>query len=232
MVNLKVSVIIPVYNHAREIGPCLESIFNQTYHNFEIIVVNDGSTDDFAEHINIYKDRVKLINQENRGSNAARNRGFIESVGDLLLFCDADIKMGPDMIDAMVQSLDNHPEVSYVYSSFKFGFKNFKLWPFDEEKLKKMNYIHTTSMIRRQDFPGFDEKIDRLQDWDLWLTMLERGKKGWWIDEVLFRVRTRRHDKKSEWVPRFFYKIPFFKPRAVKEYFAAVKVIKDKHDLL
>lgn len=232
MANLKVSVIIPVYNHAKEIGPCLGSILKQTYQNIEIIVVNDGSTDEFEEEIRRYKDHIKLINQENKGSNAARNRGYSESTGELLLFCDADIVMGPDMIDAMVQSLDNHPEVSYVYSSFKFGFKTFKLWPFDENKLRKMNFIHTTSMIRREDFPGFDDKINRLQDWDLWLTMLHQGKKGWWIDEVLFEASTRRHTRKSEWVPKFFYKIPFFKPKAVKKYLEAEKIIKEKHNLV
>ncbi len=231
MANLKVSVIIPVYNHAKEIGPCLESIFKQTYQNLEIIVINDGSTDNFDEAIKPYLDKITLINQENRGSNAARNRGYEVSSGELLLFCDADITMDVDMIDAMVQSLDNHPEASYAYSSFKYGWKLFKLQPFDPAQLKKLNYIHTTSLIRREDFPGFDEKINRLQDWDLWLTMLHQGKKGWWINEVLFTVKPRRKFRKSEWVPKFFYKIPFYKPKAVRKYLEAEKIIKTKHNL-
>jgi len=231
MDNPRLSIIIPVYNHADEIGPCLESIFKQTYQDFEIIVVNDGSTDNFNQAIQKYKDKIILINQENRGANAARSRGYEKSTGEFLLFCDADIIMGPDMLDAMVQSLDNRPEASYVYSSFKFGWKTFKLWPFDPDKLKLMNYIHTTSMIRRNDFPGFDENIKRLQDWDLWLTMLEQGKKGWWIDEVLFTVKPRHKHNMSEWVPSFMYKIPWFKPGAVKKFEQAKKVILKKHNL-
>lgn len=227
----RLSIIIPVYNHAKEIGPCLESIFAQTYRDYEIVVVNDGSTDDFSGAIQPYLERIKLIEQDNAGANPARNRGFAESKGDLLLFCDADIIMDPDMLDAMVQSLDNRPAASYVYSSFRYGWKKFKLWPFDAEKLKKMNYIHTSSMIRRKDFPGFDNKIKRLQDWDLWLTMLEQGKRGWWIDEFLFRVKPRKKYNMSEWVPSFMYNIPWFKPRAVKKFEQAKEIIKKKHNL-
>jgi len=231
MASLKISIIIPVFNHADEIGLCLESIFRQTYQNYEIIVVNDGSTDNFSEAIKPYLGKITLIEQENKGANSARNRGFDVSDGDLLLFCDADIEMSPDMLDAMVQSLENHPEASYVYSSFRFGWKLFKLWPFDSKKLKKMNYIHTTSLIRRQDFPGFDESLKRLQDWDLWLTMLHQEKTGWWIDEVLFTVKPRRKHNMSHWVPSFLYRLPIFKPEAVVKFEAAKKIIKKKHNL-
>jgi glycosyltransferase involved in cell wall biosynthesis len=231
MDNPRLSIIIPVYNHAEELGSCLESIFAQTYQNYEIIVVNDGSTDNFTKAIEPYRNRVKVVEQQNQGANQARNRGFSESKGELLLFCDADIVMDPDMLDAMVQSLDNHPEVSFVYSSFRYGWKKFKLWSFDPEKLKQLNYIHTTSMIRRKDFPGFDNNIKRLQDWDLWLTMIERGKRGWWIDEILFRIKPRNKYNMSEWVPSFMYKIPWFKPRVVKKFELAKQVIKEKHNL-
>lgn len=233
MANEKVSIIIPVYNHAREIGPCLDSIFEQTYQNYEIIVVNDGSTDNFREAIAPYRENIKLIEQENQGANAARNRGFKDSNGEMVIFCDADIVMYPDMIDAMVQTLNNRPKASYAYSSFKYGWKTFKLFPFDPEKLKQMNYIHTSSMIRREDFPGFDENIKRLQDWDLWLTMLEHGKNGRWIDEVLFKIKPRHKHNMSEWVPSFMYRLPkFMRPKAVKKFEIAKEVIQKKHHLI
>lgn len=231
----RVSVIIPAYQHAKELPDCLESLFAQTIKPFEIIVVNDGSTDNTSEVLDLYKNQgVKIIKQENSGANAARNRGFDESSGDFVIFCDADIVMRPDCLEKMAEALEKNPNASYAYSSFKFGFKIFKLWPFDGDKLKKMPYIHTSSLIRRAHFPRFDEKIRRLQDWDLYLTMLEKGHTGVWIPEILFTVKPRKNGM-SEWIPSFFYKIPWpilgFAPTAIKKYRSAEEIIKKKHNL-
>jgi len=227
----KISIIIPVFNHANEIGPCLDSILGQTFSNYEIIVVNDGSTDNFNEKIEPYKGRIILISQENRGSNPSRNRGFEEARGEFVIFCDADVIMKPEMLDTMMQVLENDGNASYAYSSFKYGWKKFKSFPFEPERLKKMNYIHTTSLIRSEDFPGFDEKIMRLQDWDLWLTMLEQEKRGIWIDRILFTIKPRHKHNISEWVPSFAYKLPLIKPKAVKKYENAARIVKEKHGI-
>ncbi|NQU83244.1 MAG: glycosyltransferase family 2 protein, partial [Parcubacteria group bacterium] len=178
--------------------------------------------------IEVADSEVKLIHQENKGANSARNRGFEESRGEFLLFCDADVMMEPSMLFKMIEALKSNPQVAYVYSSFKFGWKKFKLWPFDANRLRKMPYIHTTSLIRREVFPKFDEQIKRLQDWDLYLTMLKRGDVGLWIPEVLFSIKTRKNGM-SKWLPSFLYKIPWLK--TVKEYKRAEKIIKEKHNL-
>ena len=73
---MNISVIIPTYQHANTIADCLNTIFNQTKEPHEIIVVNDGSTDDTIEVLDSFADRITLINQENQGANVARNRGF------------------------------------------------------------------------------------------------------------------------------------------------------------
>lgn len=233
-VKPRVSVIIPAYQHGRELPLCLESVFRQTFRDFEVIVVNDGSTDDTVERLKPYADRVKIINQENRGGNAARNRGGREAQGDFLLFCDADIVMRPDMLAKMLAALEAHPEAAYAYSSFRFGWKVFRLWPFDDATLRRMNFIHTTSLIRREHFPGFDESIRRLQDWDLWLTMLEQGHRGVWIPEILFRAIPHRGGI-STWVPGAFYRIPWRKfgirVRAVEKFLEAERIMKAKHHL-
>src|SRR3989344_7076282 len=101
----KISIIIPAYQHAKELPKCLESIFAQTLKPFEIIVVNDGSTDNTAEVLERYKNRVKIIAQENKGANSARNRGFDESSGDFVIFCDADIIIQPACLEKMVQEV-------------------------------------------------------------------------------------------------------------------------------
>ncbi len=229
-----ISIIIPSYQHAKELPLCLESIFAQTFADFEVIVVNDGSTDGTEEALRPFMSRIAYVVQENRGGNAARNRGAAEARGEFLLFCDADVIMRADMLAKMVETLRQHHEASYAYSSFKFGWKKFRLWPFDAARLRKMNYVHTTSLIRREHFPGFDEKIRRLQDWDLWLTMLEQGHVGVWIPEYLFKCLPHAGGI-SLWVPKAFNLIPWsrlgIRMANMEKLEAARQVMKEKHRL-
>ncbi|MFA6215494.1 MAG: glycosyltransferase family A protein [Patescibacteria group bacterium] len=223
----EISIVIPIYNAKKTLEKCLESIFNQTWKNFEIIAVNDGSTDSSLEILKNYQDKITVINQPNLGAAAARNHGAKIAKSPFLIFCDADITMKPKMLATMFDALKKNPGAMYAYSSFRFGAKIFKLFPFSAAKLKKMPYIHTTSLIRQERFPGFDEKLKRFQDWDLWLTMLERGDTGVFIPELLFTAKAG--GTMSSWLPKFFYRFPWSKK--VKAYQAAEKIIKQKHDL-
>lgn len=227
-----ISIIIPVYNQADKISDCFDSIAKQSYMNYEIIVVNDGSKDGIDSVLEKYKKlfspRIRIIHQENQGANVARNNGFKLARGEFVIFCDADIVMEEDMLIKMLRVIKKS-EASYVYSSHKFGFKKFRLWAFNEDRLRQMPYIHTTSLIKKEDFPGFDESVKRLQDWDLWLTMLENGKKGVWIDEFLFAVKSG--GTMSSWMPSIFYKIFPFLPKVIK-YRKSVETIKKKHNLI
>ena len=95
----KVSVIIPLYNKSKYIARALDSVFVQTYRDFEVIVVDDGSTDDGPEIVKGYSDpRIRLIYQVNAGPGAARNRGAEESMGPWLAFLDADDELLPDFL--------------------------------------------------------------------------------------------------------------------------------------
>ena len=226
-----ISIIIPIYNMATKLPQCLDSILKQDYQDYELIIVNDGSIDDLEKIIDEYDvkfSRLQVIHQKNQGSNPARNRGAIAAKGEYLLFCDADIIMQNKMLSTMKQALDLNPKKSWAYSSFKLGKKTFKLWPYSLERLKKMPYIHTTSLIRSAHFPGFDNQIKRLQDWDLWLTMAEQGRAGVWIEQILFTVQTG--GKISSWIPSFTYKLMPFLP-AVKKYKQAEAIIINKHHL-
>lgn len=223
----KISVIIPVYNAGNTINDCLASIFGQTFSDIEVIAVNDGSTDSSRLILDKWRTKIAIYNQENLGAPAARNLGFRKSHGDYIIFCDADIIMKSDMLEKMYQVLQNNPDQSYVYSSFKFGWKTFKLWSFDLDKLKLGPYIPTTSLVRRKIFPGFDETLKKFQDWDLWLTIAENGGSGIWIDEVLFGAKTG--GTMSRWLPKFFYKLSGLK--FVKKYNEAKRIIQIKHNL-
>ena len=245
-----ISIIIPIYNQAEEIRTVLASILNQTYKNYEVIIVNDGSTDNTAIVLENLKNkfshprpelpgtmtrpgerniRFKIIQQNNQGANAARNRGAQEARGEFIIFWDADAVGEPEMLEKMFSALQNNPSASYAYSSFIFGKKKFKLWPFNAEKLKQMPYIHSTSLIRREQMAFWDTEIKRLQDWDLWLAMLSRGRIGVWVPEFLFTVQTK-HGTMSHWLPQFAYKfMPWLKE--VKKYKEAVEIIKKKHQI-
>lgn len=232
-----ISIIIPVYNGAKTIINTIRSIEAQTYRSFEVIIVNDGSRDNtrsiFEKFLETFKveNNYFFINQENKGAPAARNRGLREASGKYLFFCDCDSILKNNALERMIQGLEENPEVAYVYSSFYWGNKLFKLWPFDVERLKKMPYIHTMSLIRRDAFPenGWDENIKKLQDWDLWLTMLENGHEGFFINEALFKIKPG--GTISSWLPAFAYKALPFLP-AVRKYKKAMKIIKHKHNLI
>jgi len=231
-----ISVIIPTYEHAGTIMDCLDSVLAQTYPNVEIIVVNDGSTDNTEEVLRPYLDRITLVTQENQGSNPARNRGWKEAKGDYLIFCDADVQMKPKMLQTLYEALEQHPKSSYAYSAFKFGWKVFKGIPFSENRMRARNFVHTTALVRAGDFPGFDNAIKRLQDWDVWLTMLEDGKTGVLVPEILFEVAVEGESRiGSNWQPSFMYKIPWsifgWKPKQIKKYDDARAIIAQKHNL-
>ncbi len=232
-----ISIIIPVYNQASKLKLCLESLEKQEYQNFEVIVVNDGSMDNVEAVFANFVKKTKLensfffFNQKNLGAPAARNRGFNAAKGDYLFFCDADAFLYPQALLVMKEALDNNLDFAYCYSSFYWGRKLFKLAPFNPDRLKKEPYIHTMSLIRRSDFPEtmWDESIKKFQDWDLWLTMLENDKKGYFIDQVLFKVLPG--GSISTWLPSFFYKLMPFLP-LVRKYNQAKKIILKKHGLL
>ena len=104
--DLKVSIIIPVYNSEEYIKRCLESVINQTYKNLEILIINDGSKDKSDEIIKSYKDdRIKYITQENRGLSGARNTGIDNSTGDYIMFLDSDDSIDLDAVSLLVERI-------------------------------------------------------------------------------------------------------------------------------
>jgi len=115
----KVSLIVPVYNAEPWIEECMASIHAQTYKDIEIIVVNDGSTDNSSSRIDRKDSRVSISHTVHRGAAAARNTGIDLSTGEYIAFCDADDYLAPDAIEKMVAAMDG---VDMVCGSFrKFG---------------------------------------------------------------------------------------------------------------
>jgi Glycosyl transferases group 1/Glycosyl transferase family 2 len=231
-----ISVVIPTYQHARAIRACIDSVLAQTYSNLEIIVVDDGSTDDTQEVLRKFGKKIVVIHQKNQGGNAARNRGLSVAKGEYVICADADVVMKPAMLDVMFDALQKHPEASYAYSGFRFGWKHFAGVPFDADRLRRSNFVMTTSLVRRKDFPGFDPALRRFQDWDVWLTMLEQGKVGVLVPGTWFSVVIDGESRTgSSWLPSFVYALPWpilgWMPKRIRKYREAREIIVNKHHL-
>ncbi len=145
---------------------------------------------------------ITIIDYEDtdlHGCSYARNRGFEKSTkSDLVLFSDNDINWKPDALQVMCDTLISNPKASYCYGSYMIEradgtlYSNHQMPPsFDPNILVKGNYISAMTLIRTRDFPGFDENVGRLQDWDLWLTMLEQGKIGVDCHKLIFTTLER-----------------------------------------
>ncbi len=232
-----ISVIIPVYNHARELERCLRSLERQTFKDFEVIVVDDGSDEpllftDYPSRLGRSEAdglRITKYDRPHLGAPTARNFGFSQSKGEYVIFCDADVFMYPKCLLEMYEALLANPSASFAYSNFKWGWKKFRLWPFSAERLRRDNYIHTTSLLRRSAFPGFDESLKRFQDWDLWLTLVEQGKTGVWVPRELFKITERKRNGMSQWFPKFLYR--FTNTDRVRAFAEAKEIVKKKHKL-
>lgn len=147
----------------------LTTLQGQTWRDFKVIIQHDFG----------------------KGANWARNAGFKYVDTELVMFCDDDIEWTPDAMDVMVKCLDKNPEAAYVYCGYTMGTSVYCMRPFDSERLKKINFISTMSILRTNEFIGFDENIKRFQDWDLWLTLLSKGKVGVWCGLCLFHTQIR-----------------------------------------
>lgn len=227
-----ISVVIPVFNDVRVLRRCLASVAEQTARDVEVIVVDDGSHPPIPSTPDAYPPvpfPMRFLHQEHAGAAAARNTGAAVADGEYLLFCDADIVLIPDALATLRSALEAHPEASYAYPSFRFGWKRFASFPFDAERLRRMPYIHTTALLRRAHFPGFDASLPRFQDWDLWLTLLAASRTGLHVPAELFAIR-RMRGTMSRWVPSFAHRLPW-KIARVRAYDAAAARIRAKHHL-
>ena len=116
--NIKVSVIVPVYNVEKYIRQCLESIINQTYKNLEIIVVNDGTKDNSMKIVEEYlsDERIKVINKENGGIASARNRGIDEATGEYISFVDSDDWLELNTYEKLVEIIVDEDIIVFNYN--------------------------------------------------------------------------------------------------------------------
>lgn len=180
----QVSVVIATYNMGQYLPDAVSSVLAQNWANLEVIVVDDGSTDDTSERMQVFEDesRVRYIPTENRGQPKAKNRGLTEANGDFIAFCDADDLWDPDKLKVQMPHFED-PKVGVVYSEVSYidqdGNRIAKPQPYDRHSGSVTNHLviknfvpFGTAVIRRKCLEqngGFDEQLPMGIDWDLWL---------------------------------------------------------------
>jgi glycosyltransferase involved in cell wall biosynthesis len=196
----KVSVIIPCFNQGAYLDEAIESVLAQTFQDFDILVVDDGSTD--AETVNMLKDaawpKTRVIRTENEGLAAARNTGIREAQGIYILPLDADDKIGKGYLDDAVRILDRHPEIGIVYCEVShFGVKEGR-WDLPEYSLDNIlihNVIFCAALYRKADWEtvgGYNvNMVYGWEDWDFWLSLIHIGRKVYRIPKIYFYYRVR-----------------------------------------
>lgn len=125
-----ISVVIPLYNKEQSIASTLQTVLKQTYQDFEIVIVNDGSTDHSVEEVAKVPDpRIRLIHQSNAGVSAARNRGIAEARGEFVAFLDADDEWNPDYLKTQYKLTQKYPECSVFACNYEFKDAQGKVTP-------------------------------------------------------------------------------------------------------
>jgi len=185
------SVIIPLYNKEKYIQDTLKSVLNQQYQNFEIIIVDDGSTDNSLEQVkNISDYRIRIFSQKNLGPSKARNRGIKESKGDYIALLDADDYWFPNHLTEFQRSIALKAKESVFCNNYKIQFSKenqyqpkFSDLQIKENTIYLVNYFKSslvnsivtssTVCLRKNIFDNiiYDEKIKSGQDTDLWLRL-------------------------------------------------------------
>ena len=190
-----VSILMPIYNYGNRINQTLNSVFNQDYTNFEIILVDDGSTDEFVkmklkqlENV----DKIKVVYKENGGPSSARNEAFRHSKGEYILPLDSDDMILDGYIRSCVNILTKNKDISPVYCDTHHvgqtqGVETRPEW--SKERLLQGPFIVNCSMFHRESFEkvnGYDEEMIGWEDYDMWIRMMKEGYVGKRIPKPLF----------------------------------------------
>jgi glycosyltransferase involved in cell wall biosynthesis len=204
-----ISVVIPTYNRSSLIGKSIESVFSQDYPNLEVIVVDDGSTDDTQQVIEVLKNpKLRYFRHEqNRGAPAARNTGLHQARGEYIAFLDSDDAWIPGKLSKQMEvMLRSDGDVALVYGGMRkiddegntTGYKKPRKRGNIYQSLLKDNIIGSTSipLLKTKvvkETGGFDEELRSRQDYDLWLRIAKLYKVDFVPEPlVLYRVHRNR----------------------------------------
>lgn len=204
-----VSIVIPCYNQEKYLRETVESALASTYSPIEILLVNDGSTDQslaLAHELAQKHPLIQVLDQPNSGVAKSRNMGIRQAKGKYILPLDGDDLISPRYIEQAVEVLENNHEVKVVYcQAEKFnesGAKPWKLKPFSLKLLARDNMIFVAALFRKKDWEevgGFSEDmIMGREDWEFWIKMLKKGGKVRQLAFVGFHYRLTPTSKRKK----------------------------------
>jgi glycosyltransferase involved in cell wall biosynthesis len=191
-------VVIPCFNHGEFLGEAVESVVGAKREDLELIVVDDGSTDERTrkEIEKLFAQGIGVIRQENKGLSAARNAGIAASHGEYIFPLDADDRMCSHWVARGIQTLDSNPRLGVVYGDAEFFGTKTGRWhpgPFDPEQLLERNTILASSLYRRSVWEqngGYDETmLQGYEDWEFWIATFERNWDFAYLPEIFFEYR-------------------------------------------
>ncbi len=198
----EISVIIPAYNQAAYIRNAIQSVYNQTFSDWELIIVDDGSTDETALVLAGFQDpRITIIRQTNHGVSAARNTGFQHSSAPLITFLDADDLFLPEKMSVLYEYLKAHPDIGMVVGGMQSMDSAGKIC---EEKVIEADCLCFPGLLLENNIPlggvmfrrewlertgGFDESMHTCEDWDVWLRMSIAGCHFASVDKMVVAYR-------------------------------------------
>src|SRR5215510_3465463 len=196
-----VSVVIPCYNLGQYLDDAVSSVLAQSFQDFEILIVDDGSTDAATRAIleRYARPKTRVIRTEHVGLAAARNLGIRQARGRYLCALDADDRLEPSFLERMTRVLDH--DDSLTFSSCWLRTFGDETWEWKPERcdlptLLWEDTVLTAALVRRDAVlavGGYDTNMPEQgdEDWDLWLTLVERGHRGAILPEILFNYRRR-----------------------------------------
>lgn len=201
--NPQVSIVIPVYNGDRYIAEAIDSVLAQTYQNFEIVVVDDGSTDQTAQVLQQYSDRIWVVKQANQGVAIARNRGIALAQGHWIAFLDADDSFLPNKLAAQMAVAEANPHLGIVHSGWRrvsaTGELLLTVEPWHQipqlnlESWLRWKPVLPSAMLFRRDWlekaGGFDPRFPPAEDTDLVLRLAAMGCEANWLRQVTVNYR-------------------------------------------
>jgi len=191
-----VSIIIPTFNRRNYITIALNSVLAQTYKDYEIVVIDDGSSDDTKEVLTPYRDTIRYFYQDNRGIPATRNRGIKEATGAYIAFLDSDDYWLPEKLERQLEYFGKNPHCGMVATRCSSITPDGRVrkknrpgksgWVLAD--LFKANFIRTSSAVIRkeclEEVEFFDESLPECEEYDLWLRLAKQFQVGF-IDEPL-----------------------------------------------
>ncbi len=209
---MKVSIIIPAYNSMKFLPETLASVWQQTFTDFEVLIIDDGSSDDIKEWVSQIADaKLKLISQPNQGASAARNQGIRAASGEYIAFLDADDLWMPTKLETHVSYLEQNPDIGLVYSWTAITDAQGKptgrvMTPTDEGdifiKILARNIVVCPSVVvRRCCFDNVGLFIDSLrfnEDWEMWIRIASQYKFAV-VKEPLVYYRQHANNTSKKW---------------------------------